>query len=213
MTAKGDHLMAGRVIYLDGDVLVTCDLAELFFRDMGGHPISVCKAVKNLVRVDLAKSNCIAQLPPLKKRAEKSIAKLSESIGESNPEDYINTGVVLFDLAAIKADAAKLDNMTNIGAAIKFEWPDQTHLFKVFNGKIDFLDLKWNTYRGNDFWGRFLLSPAFRATLEASMRDAAIIHFVGPRKPWKPQGRLPFPGSRWFKIWQDKARALAALDR
>ncbi len=99
--------------------------------------------------------------------------------------------------------------MIDIEKAVKVKFLDQTHLFKVFNGNIDFLDLKWNTHRGNEFWGRFLLSPAFRKALDASRRDAAIIHFVGPRKPWKPQGRLPFPGSRWFKVWQDKAKALS----
>jgi lipopolysaccharide biosynthesis glycosyltransferase len=202
-------LMQGRVIYLDGDVLVTCDLAELFHRDMGGCPIGVCKAVKNLVRLDVAKNTFIKMVPPLRHRADRTLKRLAQTIGEHNPEDYINTGAVLFDLDAITSDATTLEKVTDLGAAAAFKWPDQTHLFKVFNGNIDFLDLKWNTYRGNEFWGRFLLSPAFRKALDASRRDAAIIHFVGPRKPWKPQGRLPFPGSRWFKVWQDKAKALS----
>ena len=42
-------LVTGRILYLDGDILVVSDLAELFFRDMQGMPISACKASKNLV--------------------------------------------------------------------------------------------------------------------------------------------------------------------
>lgn len=206
------RLLAGRVIYLDGDVLVTQDLGPLFSRDMGGRPIGICKAVKNLVRVDLAAHHQRGLFAPLGRNAAQSLTRLAQTIGEPNPEDYINTGAVLFDLDAITADDGLLGAMTDLGVAAGFKWPDQTHLFKVFQGRIDFLDLKWNSFRGNDFWGLFLLSPALRAMLDASRRDAAIIHFVGPRKPWKPYGRLPFPGSRWFKTWQDKARALAELD-
>ena len=207
------NYLKGRILYLDGDILVTQDLSVLFFRDMSGHPVSFCKSPKNLVYHDLASRNRPRRLPFLTKAARQKLEKLADLIEADNPEDYINAGIALFDLDKISGDETLRSEMIDIEKAAKVKFLDQTHLFKVFNGKIDFLDLKWNTYRGNDFWGRFLLSPAFRATLEASMRDAAIIHFVGSRKPWKPQGRLPFPGSRWFKIWQDKARALAALDR
>lgn len=207
------NYLNGRVLYLDGDILVTQDLAELFFRDMRGNPVGFCRAPKNLIYHDFALRPPSKRLPFLTSAALKRSRKLSQIIKVNTPENYINAGVALFDLDLIYANSQLKNEMVDIEKAAKIKFLDQTHLFKVFHGKIDFLDLKWNTHRGNEFWGRFLLSPAFRAELDASMRDAAIIHFVGPRKPWKHRGWRPFPGARWIKIWQDKARAMQAQTR
>jgi len=202
------RLTTGRILYLDGDVLVTRDLAELFFRDMHGKPLSACKAVKNLIHVDLARNRKAALVPFVRRNARKKLSNLARIVGDDSPEDYINSGVVLLDLDRIRAEPAVRDRMTDLRAAAQWRWPDQTWLFRTFRGRIDDLELKWNTYRGNAFRGAALLSPALRQALATSARNAAIVHFVGSRKPWKPWRGFPPMGARWFRRWRDIARDL-----
>ncbi|MDI5920883.1 glycosyltransferase family 8 protein [Halomonas sp. LR5S13] len=155
------YLPAGceRVIYLDCDVLVLSDLAELWSMPLEGHAaaaaMDLCNPVSRLTR--------------------------------ESPDDYFNSGVMLVDMAAWRSRRvgeralACLEEKGN-----DFRYPDQDALNRVLAGDWYRLEPEWNcqptAYAAVE--KRYAHLVPYLPALEVAIRHPRIVHFIGAVKPW-----------------------------
>lgn len=113
-----------KAIYIDSDVVVLGDLAELFDTDIGDNFIGAC-ADKSVVDV-----------PELARYME-------EAVGVSRYE-YINSGVLLMNLKALRENEFD-KHFLNLLNTYHFDCiaPDQDYINAICNGKIHYLDEVW----------------------------------------------------------------------
>ena len=114
-----------KAIYIDSDVVVLGDLAELFDTDIGDNFIGAC-ADKSVVDV-----------PELARYME-------EAVGVSRYE-YINSGVLLMNLIALRENEFD-KHFLNLLNTYHFDCiaPDQDYINAICNGKIHYLDEVWD---------------------------------------------------------------------
>lgn len=118
-------------IYIDSDVVVTGDLAELFNIDLGDNYIGAC-ADKSVVDV-----------PPLAQYME-------EAVGVDR-HSYINSGVLLMNLKKLRE--AELDtHFLSLLNTYHFDCiaPDQDYLNAMCSGKIHYLSDAWDAMPAED---------------------------------------------------------------
>ena len=114
-----------KAIYMDSDVVVAADPAELYDTEIGDNYIGAC--------CDLS----VQDVPPL-------CTYMEEAVGVSRHE-YINSGVLLMNLRALRE--ARLDERF---LALLNEYhfdciaPDQDYLNAMLNGKIYYLGEEWD---------------------------------------------------------------------
>ncbi|SHI55800.1 glycosyltransferase family 8 protein [Wenxinia saemankumensis] len=165
------RLIGGRVLYIDGDALVRSDLAPLMSLDMGGRPLGGVPDWVVARRAAQGRTDRIAHLPRV--------------MGEASAIGYVNSGVLLYDMDAIRPDAKLTARMEDLSGAAGYPTVDQDRINEVFRGRIAALDPAWNAS-----WGRL---SAHRRNIDRAggdrllpQRRAAILHFHGPEKPWGP---------------------------
>ena len=112
-------------IYIDSDVVLTSDIAELYDIEIGDNLIGACN--------DLS----IADIPPL-------VAYTENAVGV-NKNEYINSGVLLMNLKQMR----QLDlegHFLNLLNTYHFDSiaPDQDYLNAMCNGKIYYLEESWD---------------------------------------------------------------------
>lgn len=165
------RLSGGRVLYVDGDTLVVDDIGALGDVDLGGHSLG---AVRDFV--------------VQRRRRAGHTERLGETrtvMGEAPVSGYFNSGALLFDCDAIRAEASLMAAMEDMRAAQGFGTVDQDRLNQLFRGRVRHLNPAWNCS-----WGRLSQQHRLTADLpqdsgEAEWRPAAILHFHGPNKPWQ----------------------------
>ena len=146
-----------RLIYLDADVVVRRDLAQLFNTDLGDNLVG---AVVN----------------PRFKRWD--------SLGMTPAMGYFNAGILLINLEAWRRERLQeqLCNLIETSASI-LKQHDQDALNKTIAGRWTRLDHRWNQQYSFFLVGaRGLgLSPADYRRLTT---DPFIVHYSGSTKPW-----------------------------
>lgn len=118
-------------IYIDSDVVVTGDLAELFNTDIGDNYIGAC-ADKSVVDV-----------PPLANYMENAVGVDRHS--------YINSGVLLMNLRKLRE--AEIDrHFLSLLNTYHFDCiaPDQDYLNAMCSGKIHYLSEVWDAMPTED---------------------------------------------------------------
>ncbi len=120
-----------KAIYIDSDIVVLGDLAELYDIDLGNHLIGACQ------------DKSVAGVPPLVKYME-------ECVGVKK-DDYINSGVLLMNLKELRQN--KFDehflNLLNT-YHIESVAPDQDYINAICNGRIHYLEEAWDTMPNDD---------------------------------------------------------------
>ena len=114
-----------KAIYIDSDVVVLGDLAELYDINLGENLIGACQ------------DKSVADVPPLVKYME-------EYVGVKK-EEYINSGVLLINLEEFRrAEIEK--RITKYVSTYNFDTvaPDQDYLNFLCSGRICYLDKTWN---------------------------------------------------------------------
>ena len=107
-----------------------------------------------------------------------------EAIGIADPERYFNSGVMLMDLARLRADGVA-QRLIDYGRGRNLKWWDQDALNVIYGEQRLPLHPRWNCMN------TLLLSNAARETfgpsaIDEALRDPGILHFEGPgpAKPW-----------------------------
>lgn len=118
-------------IYIDSDVVLTSDIAELYETDIGNCLIAACN--------DLS----IADIPPL-------VAYTENAIGVKR-EEYINSGVLLMNLKEMRECNFEEHFLTLLNT-YHFDSiaPDQDYINAICNGRIYYLDVAWDAMPNNE---------------------------------------------------------------
>lgn len=114
-----------RVIYIDCDVVLVSDIAELYFTDMGD---SIIAAVPD---------ECIPSVPAFVEYVDRWVGVTADK--------YINSGVLVMNLAEFReagifdsfAEAVEGENPDTVA-------PDQDYLNALCHGRIHYLGGEWN---------------------------------------------------------------------
>lgn len=159
-----------RVLYLDADTLVLGSLEELFATDLGGLPLG---AVSTYLYPSM-------------------VSRIVAELGIADVRTYFNSGVLLLDLAVWRAQGTSAA-VAAFARDHPLVWPDQDALNGVLHGHHARLHPRWNAMPG--LWelpASWMPYDAVEA--EQARRDPAVVHFVGPYKPYHFRSRSPYRG-------------------
>ncbi len=165
-----------RAVYIDGDILVRRPLDGLFTAAMSGQPLAA--------------------------RVETPRPEVSRAIRLHGFEAdlYFNSGVLLFDLANDRLEAALEAATAAISdTRVKLLLHDQCALNLGFRNSFLRLGTAWNT-------------PVGEATRLADLPpDAAVLHYLDRPKPWSAayDGEC---GTLWFDAWARTAEVIGAAE-
>lgn len=166
-----------KAIVLDSDIIVNYDLTNLF-------KINICDfslgAVKDIVYMGF-----------LNGFVPESIEYTRDTLKLKQPYNYVNTGVLLMNLAKIRANYSSSE-LIDFFSNNQFKVQEQDGINSFFENDIKFLDLKWNFYveenedisRAID-WAPQKYSNLYRQiNVFSDSNFPYIIHFANQPKPW-----------------------------
>lgn len=175
-----------KIIYLDGDTVVTRDLDELFSIDMKDN---IAAAVED---------PHIALIRRYRKHVREH---LQTDIGLKEDEKYFNAGVLMINLEALRKSYTVKD-MIDMALERRWMWEDQDVLNKLCRKKVLWLPDNWNV-----LW---VANPYLQEAMETGIHyfralyDPYIIHYAGGGMPvkrpnglyadefWKAANKTPF---------------------
>lgn len=211
---------SGRVLYLDGDVLVRRDLTPLWRTNLEDKCIGAALAPgvqAILERYENSRSGAAG-------KAGEITLRRGERLGGIDMRRYFNSGVMILDLDQIDARGFA-GQMMDIEATARYTSRDQDWLNMVFRDETCLLDPIWNSGWGNPRTDKPYISSDLRAYFKQSREDPAIIHYTGFEKPWQAS-RPPFqvhlltkPRERrqrarfWAEFHEQKVATEAVLGR
>lgn len=176
------ELNIDKCIYLDSDMVVEGDISELFDVDLDGFCIGGVK------------DPCPCNTTP----------ELRELLEVSDLRDYINAGVLLFNVREIERNGLS-EKLEVAGHRTDYPSNDQDAINSVFHNRIKLLSLRFNVIAPFLYDRRIINESKYRnGDLIEARKNPLIIHYIGSRKPWASQGT---PLARiWWKYvrMQDK---------
>lgn len=155
-----------KVLYLDCDIVVVHDIAELYDVELGNNLIG---AVRNLMH-------------------EKMKKYIVYSLGVDT-EKYINSGVILFNCEQCRKEHYTDESFKLLAKRQDFRYPDQDLINMMSIGRICYLDPRWNFT-----WHYRHLQESKNLELHLNEDDMEkfyeyeknpyLIHYTGEVKPW-----------------------------
>lgn len=161
-----------KVLYLDSDLVVEGDVSELFSSDLGDDLLAAVHDIDFLGNLNLDDG--------ARMKYSKEVLRLDDPYG------YFQAGVLLLNTRALRGLCTVGEWLEAVSNS-KFIYDDQDVLNSRCQGRVRYLDYRWNVM--NDCRGRvgklFSIAPAsvYDAYL-ASREDPAIVHYAGADKPW-----------------------------
>lgn len=207
------RLMAGslfpqydKMVYLDADILLAGDVAELYFFDLKGAPVAAAR--DGLALWSIAGGTTHPHL---------------EYMGNylSSPLLYCNSGVLVLDLNQMRSR-----NLENLllqwlrSHPEPFPYPDQDILNIALHGEIAPLPPEWNfqflSWTWDEEGEQRLRGTEFEDVPSISCgRSWKLLHMVGPEKPWQlpgnPGNTGPFHWILYSFFWWREAKKLSAF--
>lgn len=184
------ELIDGLVLYIDGDTLVTGDVSPAFGIDLDG-------ACAGAVR-DYSVAHWLADPREGLAARKDRLAEIRRLMDPEPPGDYFNAGVLLLNCDTLRAEPDLLARVKDVVAASACSHGDQDHLNALFKGRVRYLDLAWNASWGRIRKHRRFLAKSGTPTHGVLPGDPVILHYHGPRKPWRDARRDP---------WSSRGRA------
>lgn len=151
-----------RILYLDPDILIINQIKELYDMDMGDNLYAA--AYHNLITV-------------------KEINKIR--LNPYQIDAYYNSGVLLMNLNLQRKviDEQEIFEFVDKNRA-KLIMPDQDILNALYSKKIKSLDEKIYNYDAR-YYRYYKIITGGTCDMDYIIRNTAIIHFCGKKKPWK----------------------------
>ncbi len=180
-----------RVIYLDSDLLVRRDLADLWDEPQGGHAVL---AVQDVAAPCLDAAACL----PNYDRCRNHLAAFTpvpnfRELGLPPDALYFNGGLLVVDLAQWRRERSAERLLQCLDEHREHVlWCDQYALNVVFAGKWRALDRRWNQGAHIFVYPTWWESPFDRETFRLLRAKPWIVHFCSPTKPWHYFCRHPF---------------------
>ena len=171
-----------KVLYLDGDMIVKKDIAELFDENIDDYMLAACR---DMDMAGVYNSNLIKSENTIDSDRKEYIDKV---IKLDNPYDYLQAGVLLMNLDNIRSNFSTNDFL-KLANSRDWVYMDQDILNNALKGKIKYLDLKWNVLYDWEFErikNVISKSPTWLyGEYLKSRKDPFIIHYGGSVKPWQ----------------------------
>lgn len=162
-----------KILYLDSDVVVETDLAQLYKEDIDGYLLAAAR--------DADTAGLYNGFEPEKKKYTDQILRLK------HPYDYFQAGVILFNLDAFRRKY-KTEKILEFAAKRNWQLLDQDVLNKICEGRVKYIDMSWNVMVD---YGRIRISQIIRLAPQwlhkmymQARKNPKIIHYAGPEKPW-----------------------------
>lgn len=157
-----------KVLYLDCDLMITDSIEDLWNTDMENYAVAALK-----------------ERPPFD-------TEFPAILGYPIRDSYFNAGVMLINLERwreLKVTERCKNFISNNSYRIKYH--DQDVLNAILHEEVLFFDLRWNIM---DFF--LTTKPNIQneriPELRLAIKNPAIIHFAGPKKPWSHKCDNPF---------------------
>ena len=176
-----------KAVYLDSDLVVNHDVAELFDIDVTGYLVAATRDADTIGQIDGYDST----VGPY----------LKDELGMNDPHDYFQAGVILMNLAEIRTSIAP-EEFLKVATMRNWRWLDQDVLNRLINGYYLRIPMKWNYLADWQFLRRtHIVAQApkdVREEYDEARSDLCIVHYAGPdNRPWLyPNSDLA--GLFWF---------------
>lgn len=173
-----------KVLYLDSDLLVLGDVAELFDTDLEDKLLAAAYDIDFAGNVNMNDGKRLAYT--------KDVLKLDD------PYDYFQAGVLVLNTTEMRS-LHTADEWMRLASDSEYIYDDQDVLNAECEGRVVYLDWSWNVM--HDCMGRvgsvFSFAPAeeLQAYME-SREHPRIVHFAGAEKPWT-NARCDYAGLYW----------------
>ena len=162
-----------KVLYLDSDIIVNGDIAELYDTELGSNLLAACRDIDYLGNLNFAVDNTRA-------------AYSRDILGMRNPYDYFQAGVLVLNTEAMRQHYS-IGQWLEYASNTDFIYNDQDVLNAHCEGKVTFLDWNWDVIHDCDGRVGKVFSFAPNDAYDAYMRsreNPQIIHYAGFIKPW-----------------------------
>lgn len=147
-----------KAIYLDCDLIVQGDIAQLYNKDIGQNYLGACRNFVTTSKERLKKLNILI-------------------------DKYFNSGVLVFNIEEWNKKHIKQACLDAIPLYPNLDCPDQDILNIVCKGKIKYFDYKWN-FSWQFLWDNNLSNEEAEIYQQAQ-EEICIIHYTSGLKPWK----------------------------
>lgn len=161
-----------KVLYLDCDLIVLADVAELYQTDIDGYSLAAVKDAGFLGQINYSETlkNYIKTDLPMQ-----------------NPHNYFNAGVLLLNTEELRK-AYSIEEWLTF-ASKKYLFNDQDVLNLYCEGRVKYLPMTWNLMNDNDN-SRISNDIVHAADIIqkeyfAARSNPKIIHYAGRVKPWQ----------------------------
>ena len=172
-----------KVLYLDVDMIIKSDVAEIFFTDIGDNLVGAC------LDFDIVGNYC-SNIDI--KHYTDNILKLKE------PMKYFQAGVILINVEQFR-NSFNDRYLAEVAVKNNFRWGDQDTFNVCCQGKIFYFDPKWNVMvqHNEDRIAVIKKCPynIYNNYIE-SRKEPNIIHYAGRQKPWNDP-EMDFAGDFW----------------
>ncbi len=180
-----------RIIYLDSDVVVLGDLAELFRCNLAGRLLAGCRDIS--LRME-------ARLHPA------FAVYLQEKLGLDSGDDYINSGVLLLDLDRIRQEGLDKKLFANARTIENPHYHDQDIINATMKGRVKILGYEWNCcdavlIDSDGLTDHTYLDADSQTYVRSALDNIKIYHYTGH----KPNSRL-YNGNRDGYYWRYASR-------
>lgn len=163
-----------RILYLDSDMVVESDVAELYHTPLGDHLVAACR--------DADSAGLYNGYEPRKKKYVDEVLQLKK------PYDYFQAGTLVMNLAAFR-ETYTTAQILKFSAKEKWELLDQDILNVLCEGRVQYVDIRWNVmtdYAGLRVKEIIPQAPQWLCNMYMEARkNPHIIHYAGADKPWK----------------------------
>lgn len=161
-----------KVLYLDSDIIVCRDAAELFKLDMGENVMAAARDTHVIGRL-------------YDRSREEENRYYYEVVDVRDSLTYYQCGVSLYNIGAIRQSFGS-GYLVKEASGRTLRWMDQDLINIVFKGKVMLLENKWNVMVINNprVIDEDFLPEKLKTEYYEAKKDPYIVHFVGKSMPF-----------------------------
>lgn len=177
-----------KILYLDADIVVLSDVSELY--DTNIEDNYLLAAVKDIEAIGNCRMN------------DKYIPYLINDVGLNRPMDYFQAGVLLINLKTFR-NQIKTEQLIQKTLQQKWNMLDQDVLNWACQGKVKFLEMRWNVLMDWKYSGKSRMDIIKNAPNSVyqmyliARNEPAVIHYAGAWKPWR-MPRCDYAEEFWY---------------
>ena len=183
-----------KVVYLDSDVVILRDIADLYCIDLEGNILGACRDVRTAMHYYSGYDGTI-----------NTREYIDNDLKLHNPYDYFSSGVILYSLKAMRSNTTS-KQLLEMCAARTWATVEQDVQNVLFEGKVKFLPYEWNVTIYSKVKKEYLTPTKIRNAYMDARINPSLIHYAGNNLPvndpcvdmaiyfWKYAKNTPFYG-------------------